>query len=86
MFDHLPINGSEFLPKGRRLSNYLVYVSALRLVDDCLLIVASSDSLATALSDYAQRWKSKFCLAAINVVVFVWNLLILSRVSDCASL
>lgn len=57
LFAHLPIDGSKFLPKRRRLWGHWVYVSALRLVDGCLLIVASSDSPATALSDYAQRWQ-----------------------------
>lgn len=40
----------------RRRWGYWVYIAALRLKDGQLLVVATSDSPATAIADYAKRW------------------------------
>jgi hypothetical protein len=56
LFAHLKPGQSEVLSGRRRVWGREVYVSALRLEEGELLIVISSDSPQTAISDYARRW------------------------------
>lgn len=56
VFSHLQAGQSEVLSSRRWVWGRLIYVSALRLDDGELLIIISSDSPTTAISDYAQRW------------------------------
>ena len=56
IFAHLQCGQSEVLSNRRWVWGRLIYVSALRLDDGELLIIISSDSPTTAISDYAQRW------------------------------
>ncbi len=56
MFSHLQSGQSEVLSSRRWVWGRLIYVSALRLDDGELLIIISSDSPTTAISDSAQRW------------------------------
>lgn len=48
--------GQQQVLRRRRLWGRWVFVAGLRLEDQSLLIVVSSDSPNTAISDYAQRW------------------------------
>ena len=57
LFAELPPEQMHVLPKRRRLWGYWVYVAALRLKDGQLLVVVTSDSPATAITDYAKRWE-----------------------------
>ncbi len=53
---HLQPGQREILSGRRWVWGRLVYISALRLKDGELLVVISSDSPQTAISDYAKRW------------------------------
>jgi hypothetical protein len=55
VFQSLQLNQQQVL-RRRRLWGRWVFVAGLRLEDQSLLIVVSSDSPNTAISDYAQRW------------------------------
>jgi hypothetical protein len=55
VFQSLHSNQQQVL-RRRRLWGRWVFVAGLRLEDQSLLIVVSSDSPDTAISDYAQRW------------------------------
>ncbi|MDZ4877537.1 MAG: hypothetical protein CLLPBCKN_006972 [Chroococcidiopsis cubana SAG 39.79] len=56
VFAHLKPQQTQVLPKRRRLWGYWLYVAALRLEDNELLVVVTPNSAATAIADYAARW------------------------------
>jgi hypothetical protein len=56
VFAHLKPQQTLVLPKRRRLWGYWLYVAALRLEDNELLVVVTPNSAATAIADYAGRW------------------------------
>jgi Transposase DDE domain len=56
VFSHLQPGYSQVLSGRRWIWGRRVYVSALRLDDGDLLVVISTDSPDTAISDYAHRW------------------------------
>ena len=56
VFAHLQPGQPEILSGRRWVWDRLVYISALRLEDGELLVVISSDSSTTAISDYSKRW------------------------------
>ena len=56
VFQHLKVQQSQTLPKRRRLWGYWLYVAAVRLEDNDLLVVVTPNSPATAIADYANRW------------------------------
>lgn len=56
LFSHLQVGQSQVLSTRSWIWGRLSYVSALRLEDGELLIVISSNSPETAISDYAKRW------------------------------
>lgn len=56
VFAHLVVGQTEVLSGRRWVWGRSVYVAALRLDDGELLVVISSDSPATIISDYAKRW------------------------------
>ena len=56
LFAHLQPGEPSVLTKRRRLWGRWVYVSALRMPNDKLLVVATDQAPATAISDYALRW------------------------------
>lgn len=56
VFAHLKPQQTQVLPKRRRLWGYWLYVAALRLEDNELLVVVTPNSAATAIDDYAARW------------------------------
>lgn len=57
LFADLQPEQMRVLSKRRRLWGYWVYVAALRLKDGQLLVVVTSDSPETAITDYAKRWQ-----------------------------
>jgi hypothetical protein len=57
LFADLEPEQMRVLPQRRRLWGYWVYVAALRLQDGQLLVVVTSDSPQTAITDYAKRWE-----------------------------
>ena len=56
VFQHLQPNQMQVLPKRRRLWGRWLYVAALRLEDNHLLIVVTPNLPQTAITDYAARW------------------------------
>lgn len=56
IFSHLQPSQAEILSSRRWVWGRLVYVAGLRLNDGDLLVVISSDSPKTIISDYANRW------------------------------
>jgi hypothetical protein len=56
VFSHLLPQQAQILPKRRRLWGYWLYVAALRLENNDLLIVVTPHSPETAIADYASRW------------------------------
>ncbi len=56
VFAHLQPQQVEVLKQRRRLWGHWLFIAGLRLEDGSLLIVATSDSPQTAISDYAARW------------------------------
>ena len=56
VFAHLQPGQTQVLSGKRLVWGRLVYISALRLEDDELLIVIAPDSCPTAISDYGKRW------------------------------
>lgn len=56
IFAHLKPGQTRILSGRRWVWGRSVYVSALRLEDGELLIIVSSDSTTTAISDYGKRW------------------------------
>ncbi len=56
LLQHLKPHQQQVLTKRRRLWGRWLYVAALRLEDNRLLIVVTSNSPHTAISDYAMRW------------------------------
>jgi hypothetical protein len=78
LFAHLQVGQREVLSGRRWVWGRSVYVAALRLDDGELLVVISSDSPATIISDYAKRWgietlfgmfKTRgFCLESTHLV------------------
>lgn len=56
IFAHLQAGQTEILSGRRWVWGRFVYVSGLRLEDGELLVVISSSSPQTAISDYARRW------------------------------
>lgn len=56
VFQHLKPQQTQLLPKRRRLWGYWLYVAALRLEDNDLLVVVTPNSPSTAITDYAARW------------------------------
>lgn len=56
VFQHLKPQQTQLLTKRRRLWGYWLYVAALRLEDNDLLVVVTPNSPSTAIADYAARW------------------------------
>jgi hypothetical protein len=56
VFADLALHQTKVLAKRRRLWGHWVYVTALRLEDNSLLIVVTNHAPKTAVSDYAKRW------------------------------
>lgn len=56
VFQDLQPQQSKVLSGKRRLWGHWLYLAGLRLDDGSLLVVATDDAPATALSDYAKRW------------------------------
>ena len=56
VFAHLQPGQPEILSGRRWVWGRLVYISALPLEDEELLVVISSDSTTTAICDYSKRW------------------------------
>lgn len=56
VFAALKVNETQVLAKRRRLWGHWLYVSALRLEDQSLLVVVSAHDRRNAIADYAQRW------------------------------
>ena len=57
LFYHLSVGEFVALPGMRKLMGQMLYLSAMRLEDGQLLILASSDSPQDALTRYARRWE-----------------------------
>ena len=57
LFHDLKPGEQTILKKARKVTNAWVYVAATRLQDGSLLIVASKDFCAEAISIYANRWE-----------------------------
>ena len=55
-FQDLKIGQNKLLPKRRRIWDYWLYISAMRLDTGKLLIVATDQAPVSAISDYAKRW------------------------------
>lgn len=78
VFAHLKVGESQVLSGRRWVWGRSVYVAGLRLEDGELLVIISSKSPETMISDYAQRWgietlfgmfKTRgFCLESTHVV------------------
>lgn len=66
LFADLQPEQMRVLPNRRRLWGYWVYVAALRLKDGQLLVVVTSDSPETAISDYAKRWQIETLFACLK--------------------
>lgn len=56
MFADLQIGQTKILRHQRQLWGHWVYVVALRLEDDSLLVVATQSKPKSAITDYAKRW------------------------------
>jgi hypothetical protein len=56
VFAHLRPGEKQVLKQRRRIGSHWVYVSALRLEDNELLIVASNRQPRSAIADYGKRW------------------------------
>ncbi len=56
VFSHLKIGQFELLNRRRLLWGHWIYVGALRLEDNSLLIVISPEYHSSLIDDYAQRW------------------------------
>ena len=56
VFQDLQPHQSKVLSGKRRLWGHWLYLAGLRLEDGSLLVVATNDAPATAISDYAWRW------------------------------
>ena len=77
VFAHLQVGKTQVLTKRRRLWGRWVYVSATRMNDDKLLVVATDQAPETAIADYALRWSIEtlfgmfisrgFCLEETNL-------------------
>lgn len=56
LFANLAIGQTKVLRHQRRLWGHWVYIAALRLEDNSLLVVATQSAPQSAISDYAKRW------------------------------
>jgi hypothetical protein len=56
VFSHLRIGEQQVLKRRRRVWGHWVYVSALRLEDNELLVVVSRHKPQSVIVDYAKRW------------------------------
>lgn len=56
VFGDLKVGQQRVLRNKRRLWGHWLYIAALRLDDNSLLVVATPDSPHRAITDYAQRW------------------------------
>jgi hypothetical protein len=56
LFQNLQVGQHKVLRHKRQLWGHWVYIAALRLEDDSLLVVATQTAPKSAISDYAQRW------------------------------
>jgi Transposase DDE domain len=56
VFAHLKPGEQQVLKRRRRIGGHWVYVSALRLADQELLIVVANRKPQSAITDYAKRW------------------------------
>jgi hypothetical protein len=56
LFADLQVGQSKILRHKRRLWGHWVYVAALRLEDNSLLVVATQSAPKSAITDYAKRW------------------------------
>lgn len=56
VFQHLKPQQTQMLAKRRRLWGYWLYIAALRLDNNDLLLVVCPDSPPSAIADYAARW------------------------------
>lgn len=77
LFQDLQVGQHKVLRHKRQLWGHWVYIAALRLEDDSLLVVATQTAPKSAISDYAKRWgietlfgifKTRgFCLESIHL-------------------
>jgi hypothetical protein len=56
VFSHLKIGQCQLLSRLKCLWSHWVYVGALRLEDNSLLVVIANDRTLTLIDDYAHRW------------------------------
>jgi hypothetical protein len=56
VFQHLKPQQNQILAKRRRLWGYWLYIAALRLENNNLLVVVTPGSPSTAIADYATGW------------------------------
>jgi hypothetical protein len=56
VFSHLKIGDSQILSRRKCLWGHWVYVAALRLEDNSLLLVIANERSQTLINDYAHRW------------------------------
>ncbi len=56
LFQDLQVGVSKVLRHKRQLWGHWVYIAALRLEDDSLLVVATQTAPKSAIADYAKRW------------------------------
>jgi hypothetical protein len=56
LFQDLQVGQHKVLRHKRQLWGHWVYIAALRLEDDSLLVVATQTAPKSAISDYAKRW------------------------------
>ena len=57
LFDSLKAGECRTLKRSRRLWGHWVYITALRLPDQELMIIATQKAVPNAISDYARRWE-----------------------------
>ena len=57
LFDSLKVGEHRTLKRSRRLWGHWVYITALRLPDQELMIIATQKAVPNAIADYARRWE-----------------------------
>jgi hypothetical protein len=73
VFAHLQPGQTQMLSGKRLVWGRLVYVSALRLDNNELLIVITPDSSSTAISDYGKRWGIETLFGMFKTRGFRWE-------------
>lgn len=72
LFQNLKVGQHTVLRHKRQLWGHWVYIAALRLEDDSLLVIATQTAPKSAISDYAKRWgiETLFGIFAHSWVLF----------------